>query len=132
MSYFGFRFDKINPNESDEIKNLYRVRDNDPEWAEFYRKFAVNHMTSDNKMSVNLISKNYNKPVDPVYEAMTETERIECGRPTKFVNLVLSKPMIFVMSLWFNIGVYQYSKIYVPGGIVLMAQRKETMYQYFR
>lgn len=131
MSYFGFRFDKINPNESQEVKNLYRVRDNDPEWAEFFRKYSVERLNIyDNKMSLNLVTKNLNQPVDPLYESMTESERIECGRPTKLIRFVQSKPGLIFMAICLNISIYQYSKIYIPGGIILMAQRKESPYQY--
>ena len=61
---------------------------------------------------------------------MTESERIESGRPTKLLKLTFSKPFMFFMTLWLNIGIYQYSKIYIPGGVVLQAQRKESLYQY--
>ena len=130
MSYFGLRFDNVKGNESKELIDLYRVRDKDPEWVDYFSKFAINHRnTKDDHGSV-FITKNFNQPYDPLYESMTESERIESGRPTQLLKLTFSKPFMFFMTLWLNIGIYQYSKIYIPGGVVLQAQRKESLYQY--
>ena len=130
MSYFGFRFDKIKGDESKELKDLYRVRDLDPQWVDYFKKFAINQKnTSDNKNSF-FITKNMNHPNDPLWNGMTEEERVECGRPTKFLRILFSKPAFFLLSIWMCAGIYQYGKIYIPGGVVLMAQRKETAYQY--
>lgn len=133
MSYFGFRFDKVRGDESEELKNLYRVRDNDPYWAEYHRKFTYNKENYlDRRQSFTWLTKNFNIVNDPVYDNMTDGERFENGRPSRLVNFVSSKGGVILLAFLLNVGFYQYSRIHWPAGVILRAQRPESMFTYFQ
>lgn len=88
MSFFTARFDPIET--TDEVKHIYRIRDNDPAHKDKKLKFInmglvlnTDPDSTDNPFNVfNYISF---KPSDPVYNSLTEEEKIENGLPSTYM-----------------------------------------------
>lgn len=85
MSFFWGRFDPILGLIDPEVKNLYRIRDNDKEYS---KGFLVDESSGrgrfiDNQGSQDMITELTAVNTDPIWETMTEHERIENGLKSK-------------------------------------------------
>jgi hypothetical protein len=85
MSYYWTKFEPTEGQIQKEEENLYRIRDHDdPNINKAHlvnKNFLYVHRDSRNKFDK---LKNMNiYPRDPIWDVMTETERIENGFPSK-------------------------------------------------
>ncbi len=141
MAHYANRFDNVDySNVSDDVRMLYRVRDND-ESVPLNTKCENVFVSRDSKIPTNisrLWAINYS---DPIWKEMTEVERIENGLPTKFLlfnrsyfaylmccftggNLVILNSLALALT--------QFQKIFYPGGVVLKYQRRQNPFLYMR
>lgn len=133
MSFNNFRFNDVDQKSvTEEVKNLYRVRDNDKhKYKSLGITFAPVYPTMDSGPLLDmhrLFSNNY---CDKKWLEMSETERIENGLPTKLLT-TLTKPFFIFMGLaalskiFFNLAISagQYDKLFHPQGVILRNQRK--------
>lgn len=85
MSFYWSKFQPKEESISKEEENLYRIRDyDDPNINKALlvnKNFLYHHRDSNNKFDK---LRNMNVyPKDPIWDSMTETERIENGLPSK-------------------------------------------------
>ena len=86
MAFYSARFDTIDESQiSDTVKNLYRNRDDDKDQLKFRRLFEPLFGSEDSKQALNMTRLMYLGYVDPVWNKMSEEERIENGLPTRFI-----------------------------------------------
>lgn len=91
MSFLWARFKPLEGEIDEEVKSLYRNRDNDNKLRSQYKGFQVNranlgvpHLDDPLRNHLDRQLPWISKPSDSVWEGMTEEERIENGLPTKF------------------------------------------------
>ena len=87
-------------NVDKEVQSLYRIRDNDAEYATCPAKLISPGLIY-NKNIDNWVG-NQSKigfiPVDPIWLKMTEEERIESGYPSRLYTIMQS-PFAFVLTV---------------------------------
>jgi len=140
MSFYSGRFDSVDTSKVDEnVKQLYRIRDNDKRNLNSQLTLTQPFFGSNDNPILPTVTKfSLMKYADPVWEQMNEEERIENGLPTKYLllhksPLAIIAGMLFGGLNFFNFLAYalnQYDKIFYPGGVVLRYQRKQTLFSY--
>lgn len=107
MSLFWGKFNPINESEmTDEIRDLYRIRDLTDPKIQKYKGLQVNRQTIipelnlDDKASYRYQLKYMIPfPNDDVYESMTEEEKVENGLPTRYTLFFSSLPGVLFLGL---------------------------------
>lgn len=102
MAFFSGRFEPIEASE--DVSRIYRIRDNDPEM----RNKKIQLMNVENLLNINSDAPYdtsfyhflFYKLDDPVYNSLTEEEKIENGLPTKFA-LMKSTPVFMFLQFSF-------------------------------
>ena len=103
MSFFWGRFDPIEGNIEEEVKNLYRRRELDDQYKNKAALLSyltpTQHSNLDNSNVGNcyLIDK---VPNDVKYQSMTEEERLENGLQTKYLLFSKSIYAVFGSCVW--------------------------------
>jgi len=103
------RFDQVEANVTDEVRDLYRIRDNDAQYANSPASLVDLNNVGLNREALD--NSNYNKvfsikPTDPIWLRMTESERIENGLPTRqliFFSSVYGIGLSFALTSKINI-----------------------------
>lgn len=88
MAFFWGRFDPIEGNVDEEVKNLYRRRELDDEYKN--KAALISYLTPSQRSNLdnNRVGSGYvigEVPNDVKYQSMTEEERLENGLPTKYL-----------------------------------------------
>jgi hypothetical protein len=94
-SIFSF-FDPVEINEP-EVKLLYRKRENDPEYKNHPGKLVDHKLIYDFKDYDGWLGQSFKigfVPVDPHWQKMNDSERLENGFPTKF-DAFYNHPLFF-------------------------------------
>lgn len=102
MALYWTNFQEKNADSlSKEEKDLYRIRDfDDPNINKaklVNRNMLEDHRDSEGTHDVN--RHRYITPKDPIWESLTENERIENGLPTKFLFKTYNSLHTFAISM---------------------------------
>jgi hypothetical protein len=91
MAFFAGRFDPIEKGKVDpEVEKIYRIRDNDPEIKKMKPMLVdIREMLNSNPDNVDRKDNLYNfitfPRTDPIYNQLTEEEKIENGLPSNYL-----------------------------------------------
>jgi hypothetical protein len=104
-SFYSF-FDPVDINDS-EVRSLYRRRENDPEYKNnpgklVDPKFLYNFKDLDGWIGQS--SRFGSFPVDPHWQKMSDSQRIENGLPTKFDGFYTHP--FFICALYIFSGIF--------------------------
>ena len=103
MSFFWGRFDPIENQEDQEVKQLYRRRELDPQFKN--KEAMIAALTPTNNFNLDNVKANTGfffseTPNNAKYESMTEEERIENGMPSKYHLFITSPYYLFGSMTW--------------------------------
>ena len=101
MSFFWGRFDPIEGEIDHEVKQLYRIRDNDNKHT---KGFLVDMTTIagyslDSRNPQDMITQSVTVNTDPIWEAMTEEERIENGLTSKLQYKIMGPASVAIFPI---------------------------------
>jgi hypothetical protein len=125
---FG-QFPEVNQeNYNEEVRELYKTRDDHSVETYNIDNIILNNRAKsfDNSLVLSILFK----PNDPIYNKMSNSERIEKGLPSSLDNFFRSPSGLITLSFMFYISAVQFNKIYSPAGIIIRNSIKTSRYAY--
>lgn len=116
-------------NFEEEVVELYKARDDHSVESYNIDNIILNSRaySFDNFFYLKLSFK----PNDPLYNKMSNTERIEKGLPTSIDNFVKSPSGLVALSFMLYVSILQFNKIYSPAGVIIRNTIKVGKFAYW-
>jgi hypothetical protein len=103
MSFFWGRFDPLEGNIDEEVKNVYRRRELDDQYKNKAELIAYLTPSQTSNLDNYKVANSYfieEVPNDVKYQSMTEEERVENGLPSKYLMYSKSIYAIYGSCMW--------------------------------